>query len=70
MTGFRGIAEMGYLAFASEEAGAAVAVEMAHRGILFKRTAYNFVSLAHTAEDVDRCLGALDESLGAVGRRR
>ena len=70
VTGFRGIAEMGYLAFASEEAGAAVAVEMAHRGILFKRTAYNFVSLAHTADDIDRGLGALDESLGAVGRRR
>lgn len=69
VTGFRGIAEMGYLAFATEEAGAAVAVEMAHRGILFKRTAYNFVSLAHGPEQVDQCLGALDESLGAVARR-
>ena len=69
VTGFRGIAEMGYLAFVSDEVGGAVAVQMAHRGILFKRTAYNFVSLAHTEAHVSRCLAALDESLGAVARR-
>lgn len=68
VTGFRGIAEMGYLAFRSEAAGARVAVEMAHRGILFKRTAYNFVSLAHSEAHVSRCLAALEESLGVVER--
>lgn len=68
VTGFRGIAEMGYLEFADEAVGAAVAAGMARRGVLFKRSAYNFVSLAHTAADVSRCLGALDDVLREAAR--
>ncbi|MGE0442831.1 MAG: aminotransferase class III-fold pyridoxal phosphate-dependent enzyme [Gemmatimonadales bacterium] len=58
-----GVPEMSYLRFADAEAGARTAVALAARGILFKRTAYNFVSLAHTAADVDRCLASLGEVL-------
>ena len=51
-----------------ESAGAAVAVEAARRGLLFKRGAYNFVSLAHDEAAVDRALEVLEEALGAVAR--
>ena len=40
-----------------ERASEAVARECARRGLLFKRTAYNFVSLAHRESDVDVALG-------------
>lgn len=56
-----GVSTMCYLRWTSEEIGAQVAREMAARGILFKRTAYNFVSLAHDAATVDRVLSTLDE---------
>jgi len=46
----------------------AVARGCAARGLLFKRTAYNFVSLAHDEATVDRTLGVLEEVLGAVSR--
>ena len=36
---------------------------MSQRGLLFKRTAYNFVSLAHDAATIDRSLEILDEAL-------
>ena len=39
----------------------------AERGLLFKRSAYNFVSLAHDEAIVDRTLGILDEALSVVG---
>jgi len=45
-----------------------VARGCAGRGLLFKRTAYNFVSMAHDEETVDKTLGILDEVLGAAGR--
>ena len=60
-----GIPELCYLRFASEERSGQVARECARRGLLFKRSAYNFVSLAHDEAAVDRCLGVLDEVLGA-----
>lgn len=64
-----GIAEMCYLRFASDEAGALVARAAAGRGLLWKRSAYNFVSLAHTEAMIDRALDALEQSCQEVSAR-
>ena len=64
ITGVGGIAEMCFLHYATEELSQRVALAAAQRGLLFKRTAYNFVSLAHDDATVDRTL----EILGAVVR--
>jgi len=61
-----GVAEMCFLNYVSEPVSHAVAGECARRGVLLKRTAYNFVSLAHTEADVDRTLGVLEEVLANV----
>ncbi len=66
VTGVGGIAEMCFLHFASESVSRVVARGCAARGLLFKRTAYNFVSMAHDEETVDRTLDLLDEVLGAI----
>ena len=58
-----GIPEMCYLRFANERDSQRAAQGCARRGLLFKRTAYNFVTLAHTNADVSRALGILDEVL-------
>jgi len=63
-----GVAEMCFLNYPTEEVSRAVARGCAARGLLFKRTAYNFVSLAHDEATVDRTLGVLEEVLGAVSR--
>src|SRR5207237_8316690 len=71
VTGVGGIAEMCFLHFASEDISREVARGCAGRGLLFKRTAYNFVSMAHDEETVDKTLGILDEVLGgANGMKR
>jgi glutamate-1-semialdehyde 2,1-aminomutase len=59
----RGIPEMCHLEYRDEGTSFAVTRACARRGILFKRSAYNFVSLAHQPADVDRLLGMLDETL-------
>lgn len=59
----RGLPEMCFLEYRNEDTGAAVARAAARRGLLFKRNAYNFVSLAHHAADIERALGILDEVL-------
>lgn len=59
----RGIAEMCYLEYRDEATSFAAARAMARRGVFFKRSAYNFVSLAHQPGDIDLVLGALDETL-------
>jgi glutamate-1-semialdehyde 2,1-aminomutase len=64
--GVAGLPELCCLQFHDEPAGAALAVEAARRGLLFKRGAYNFVSLAHDEAAVDRALGILEESLGVL----
>ena len=66
VTGVAGIAEMCFLHCATEDLSRAVAVQAAGRGLLFKRTAYNFVSLAHDESTVDRALAMLHEALRAV----
>ena len=66
IAGVAGMAEMCFLHYATEDLSRAVAVGCAKRGLLFKRTAYNFVSLAHDEGAVDRALDILDESLRAA----
>jgi glutamate-1-semialdehyde aminotransferase len=63
VSGVAGVAEMCFVNYASEEVGRAVARGCAARGVLFKRTAYNFVSLAHDDATVDQTLGLLAEVL-------
>ena len=46
-----------------------VARGCARRGLLFKRTAYNFVSLAHDDAAIDSALDVLDEVLRAAADR-
>lgn len=60
----RGVPEMCYSRFVSPAASDLVAVGAAQRGVLFKRSAYNFVSLAHSNDVVDRVVGVLDEVAG------
>lgn len=69
--GVGGVAEMCFLECADEETSAALARECARRGVLFKRSAYNFVSLAHDERTVDGTLAVLDEVLSVLdsGRR-
>jgi 4-aminobutyrate aminotransferase-like enzyme len=66
VTGVAGIAEMCFLHCATEDLSRAVAAQAAKRGLLFKRTAYNFVSLAHDEGTVDRALAMLHEAVRAI----
>lgn len=59
---------MCFLHYATDELSRDVAAAAAKRGLLFKRTAYNFVSLAHDDAIVDRTLAILDDALREVRR--
>lgn len=61
--GVGGIPEMCHLRFRDPAVGGRAAARCLGRGVLFKRTGYNFVSLAHRPEDVDTALAALEEAL-------
>jgi 4-aminobutyrate aminotransferase-like enzyme len=61
-----GLPEMCFLEYRDEPQSGRVAVACAERGLLFKRHAYNFVSLAHDEATVDRALEILDEALASV----
>ena len=63
ITGVAGIAEMCFLHFASDELAQRTTLAAARRGLLFKRTAYNFVSLAHDEAVIDSTLAVLAEVL-------
>lgn len=65
--GVRGIPELCFLTFANDATSAAVAAEAARRGVIFKRAAYNFMSLAHDDAIVDTVLERLDDALRNVG---
>ena len=62
----RGVPEMCFLEFTSGEASAEAARGAALRGVLFKRSAYNFVSLAHESRDVESTIAVLDETLRSM----
>ena len=66
ITGVAGIAEMCFLHYATEDLAHRAALAAAKRGLLFKRTAYNFVSLAHDDVTVDRTVAILDEALREI----
>lgn len=66
--GVAGLPEMCHLRFRDEGGSGRVAAACARRGLLFKRSAYNFVSLAHDAASVDRALELLEDALSEVGR--
>jgi glutamate-1-semialdehyde 2,1-aminomutase len=66
--GVGGVAEMCFLQYADEAASRAVTAACAHAGLLFKRSAYNFVSLAHTEPVIDRSLEVLAEALSVAAK--
>jgi hypothetical protein len=57
---------MCFLDYADEAVSRAVTATCAQAGLLFKRSAYNFVSLAHDRTIVDHSLAVLNEALSAV----
>lgn len=67
LRGVGGVPEMCCLLFHDEAAGARVAVEAARRGVLFKRSPYNFVSMAHGEPEIERVIGVLGEALESLG---
>jgi len=67
--GAAGLPEMCCLEFHDPAAGSALAVETARRGVLFKRSPYNFVSLAHDEAAIARALDVLDDSLRGLDSR-
>ena len=54
---------MCHLEYRDDAISSAVAVGTARRGVLWKRSAYNFVSLAHDDAVVDQVLDTLAETL-------
>lgn len=68
LTGVGGIPEMCFLQYADEAASKAVAAACARAGLLFKRSAYNFVSLAHDEPVIDRTLAVLAEALSTAAK--
>ena len=61
-----GVPEMCFLEFRDEALSGRAAVACAERGLLFKRTAYNFVSLGHDEAIVDRTLQIVDDALASL----
>ena len=58
-----GISEMCHLEFRDADVSRAVAIGAASRGVLFKRSAYNFVSLAHDRPVVHQVIDTVAEVL-------
>jgi glutamate-1-semialdehyde 2,1-aminomutase len=68
IAGVGGIPEMCFLQYGEEAVSRAVTAACAHSGLLFKRSAYNFVSLAHQESEIDRTIRWLREALSAVAK--
>lgn len=66
IAGVIGIPQMCCLRFQLEAAGALVSRAAAARGLLWKRNAYNFVSLAHKEPMIDRALARLEAACEEV----
>ena len=60
-----GIPQMCAIRWTDDTVGTRVAAECARRGILLKRSAYNFVSLAHQPGDIEQSLGLIGEAMAA-----
>ncbi|HEY7634242.1 MAG TPA: aminotransferase class III-fold pyridoxal phosphate-dependent enzyme [Gemmatimonadales bacterium] len=63
VAGVSGIPEMCFLQYRDEDVSQRVTAAAARLGVLFKRSAYNFVSLAHDEAVIKRAIGVLDEAL-------
>lgn len=61
-----GIAEMCWVRWRNEDLGRRVTLGMARRGVLLKRSAYNFASLAHGTVEVEQTLAMLDDVLAEI----
>jgi acetylornithine/succinyldiaminopimelate/putrescine aminotransferase len=68
VSGVGGVSEMCFLQYTDEAVSREVTTACALAGLLFKRSAYNFVSLAHTDAVVDHSLELIAEALSAVGK--
>jgi glutamate-1-semialdehyde 2,1-aminomutase len=68
VTGVGGIPEMCFLQYGDEAVSRAVTAACAQQGLLFKRSAYNFVSLAHQEAEIDQTIEQLREALSAVAK--
>jgi glutamate-1-semialdehyde aminotransferase len=68
VAGVGGIPEMCFLQYGDEMLSRSVTAACAQNGLLFKRSAYNFVSLAHQDTIIDRTLELLREALSAVAK--
>jgi glutamate-1-semialdehyde 2,1-aminomutase len=68
VTGVGGIPEMCFLQYVDETVSRAVTAACARSGLLFKRSAYNFVSLAHDEPLIDRTLGLLAQALSTAAK--
>jgi glutamate-1-semialdehyde aminotransferase len=66
VAGVGGMPEMCFLQYGDETVSRTVTTACAQSGILFKRSAYNFVSLAHEDSVIDRTLNQLREALSTV----
>ena len=66
--GVAGVPEMCFLQYSDDIVSQAVTAECARAQVLFKRSAYNFVSLAHDAAVIDGTLQVLGEALSAVAK--
>ena len=64
----RGIPEMCYLDFADVELSAKFAAHAAGKGVIFKRNAYNFVSLSHSEDVLRDVLNRLEGATAEVLR--
>ena len=68
VTGVGGIPEMCFLQYADEAASRAITASCARAGLLFKRSAYNFVSLAHDEPAIDQTLAVLADALSTAAK--
>ncbi len=66
LTGVGGVPQMCFLQFADDAVSRAMARGAADRGLLFKRSAFNFVSLAHSDALVDQALAVLEEVVAGI----
>lgn len=65
----RGIPEFCYLQCNHEDASLRLGAGCSSRGLIFKRNAYNFVSLAHTEDVIDDVLQRVGEVVDMLSRR-
>jgi glutamate-1-semialdehyde 2,1-aminomutase len=68
IAGVGGMSEMCFLQYADETVSRVVTAACAQNGLLFKRSAYNFVSLAHQESEIDQTIAQLREALSAVAK--